>query len=242
MKNNIFIWGSKSYALIINEFIKNYKNEINIIHSNIIRREQLKIKYFFDPYAKNIHFNHGAIFFNKLSQLLKNLKNCNSFIVCIGNNHGKTRLLIGQLLQKKGLKPLTLVSKNSIISKNSSIGKGVIIMPNSYVGTFSKIGDYCILNSSCNIEHETSIGTGTHVMSGACISGRNKIGNFVTIGANATILPDIKIADGAYIGAGSVVTRNVKQNEIIVGNPGKYLKKNKHIMDSNFIAKLKKIL
>ena len=54
------------------------------------------------------------------------------------------------------------------------------------------------------------------------------IGKYVTIGTNATILPDIVIEDGAYIGAGAVVTKNVKKNQIVVGNPAKFLKKNKH--------------
>ena len=71
-------------------------------------------------------------------------------------------------------------------------------------------------------------------MGGASIAGRVKIGNYVTIGTNATILPDLEIAEGAYIGAGSVVTKNVKKDQIIVGNPGRFLKKNKHFYDLSF--------
>ena len=54
-------------------------------------------------------------------------------------------------------------------------------------------------------------------MGGASIAGRVKIGNYVSIGTNSTILPDIKVGSGAYIGAGSVVTKNVKDNEIVIG-------------------------
>ena len=57
-------------------------------------------------------------------------------------------------------------------------------MPNSYVNAFSEIGDYSILNSSANIEHECKIGKGTHIMSGACIGGRCEIEDFVSIGTN----------------------------------------------------------
>ena len=35
MKNNIFIWGSKSKALIINKVLNNYKKELNINFLNI---------------------------------------------------------------------------------------------------------------------------------------------------------------------------------------------------------------
>ena len=46
-------------------------------------------------------------------------------------------------------------------------------------------------------------------------------------GANSTILLDIKIGRNTIVGAGAVVTKDVKKNEIIVGNPARFLKKNK---------------
>ena len=86
-----------------------------------------------------------------------------------------------------------------MIGNKTTIGKGVVAMPFSYVNAYSKNSDYTILNSNSNIEHECTIGKGSHIMSGACIAGRCKIGDYVTIGSNATILPDIKIEDGSYI-------------------------------------------
>src|SRR5690606_11434500 len=42
-----------------------------------------------------------------------------------------------------------------------------------------------------------------------------------SIGGNATILPGLTIGAGAMIGAGSVVTRDVPDNAIVVGNPAR---------------------
>lgn len=42
-----------------------------------------------------------------------------------------------------------------------------------------------------------------------------------SIGGNATILPGVKIGTGAMIGAGSVVTRDVPEYAIVVGNPAR---------------------
>lgn len=42
-----------------------------------------------------------------------------------------------------------------------------------------------------------------------------------SIGGNATILPGLTIGAGAMIGAGSVVTRDVPENAIVVGNPAR---------------------
>ena len=45
------------------------------------------------------------------------------------------------------------------------------------------------------------------------------IGHNVWIGGSVTILPGVHIGDNTVIGAGSVVTRNIPDNVIAVGNP-----------------------
>lgn len=50
------------------------------------------------------------------------------------------------------------------------------------------------------------------------------IGNDVWIGMNVTILPSVKIGNGAIIGAGSVITKDVPDYSVVVGNPARILK------------------
>lgn len=45
------------------------------------------------------------------------------------------------------------------------------------------------------------------------------IGNNVWFGGNVVVLPGVTIGDNCVIGAGSVVTRNIPENSIAVGNP-----------------------
>jgi carbonic anhydrase/acetyltransferase-like protein (isoleucine patch superfamily) len=51
--------------------------------------------------------------------------------------------------------------------------------------------------------------------------GRTTVREGASIGANATILPGLTIGSRAMIGAGSVVTRDVPDNAIVVGNPAR---------------------
>jgi acetyltransferase-like isoleucine patch superfamily enzyme len=45
-----------------------------------------------------------------------------------------------------------------------------------------------------------------------------------SIGANATILPGIVIGKNAMVGAGAVVTHDVPDNALVVGNPARIIK------------------
>jgi acetyltransferase-like isoleucine patch superfamily enzyme len=52
-----------------------------------------------------------------------------------------------------------------------------------------------------------------------------EIGNDVWVGQNVIILPSVtQIGDGAVIGAGTVVTKNVPDFAVVVGNPGRVIK------------------
>jgi Acetyltransferase (isoleucine patch superfamily) len=67
-----------------------------------------------------------------------------------------------------------------------------------------------------------------------------KIGNNVWIGSNAVILPGVTIGDNSVIGAGSVVTHDIPENVIAVGNPCRVLRKiSEH--DKEFYFKNKRV-
>ena len=46
------------------------------------------------------------------------------------------------------------------------------------------------------------------------------------IATNAIVIGDVIIGDNAIIGAGAVVTKDVPENAIVVGNPQKIIKYN----------------
>lgn len=76
------------------------------------------------------------------------------------------------------------------------------------------------IGKSFTICHLTTIGNGRH--------GRNDllptIGDNVSLGANVTIIGDVIIGNNVTIGAGSVIVKNVPDNCVVVGNPGRIVK------------------
>ena len=226
MIKNIFFWGAKYKAGIMHDLIEN--NKIKEDTKNLF------IKYLFDPGLEEAKFISKAKFSNKKENLEEFLKNSHYFVTCIGNELGMARYFISKELEKRKIKPLNIISKSAYVDNEKLLGKGVQLFPNSVMHTNAKIGDYSILNTGAILEHDCVAGNGVHIMPGAVIGGNAVIGDHVSIGLNATIMPNIQIYDGAYIGAGAVVMKDVKKNEVVVGNPAKFLKHTEHKVDLNF--------
>ena len=203
--------------------IKNHKIEENT--------KNLSVKYLFDPNLSSSKFLSNAIFSNKKEDLKEFFNKSEYFVTCIGNELGKARYSISKELEKVKLKPLNIISNHALFDNKDFLGKGVQLFPKSVVHYMAKVGDYSILNTGSILEHDSILGNGVHMMPGSVVGGNTIVGDFVTIGLNATVMPGLKIEKGAFIGAGAVVTKNVKKNEVVVGNPAKFLKKITHKVD-----------
>ena len=57
---------------------------------------------------------------------------------------------------------------------------------------------------------------------------KTHIKNGASIGANSTILPGIVIGKNSLVGAGSVVTKDVPDFSVVIGNPAKYVREIDH--------------
>ncbi|MBB1077125.1 transferase [Rhodoferax sp. 4810] len=91
------------------------------------------------------------------------------------------------------------------------------------------VGDNSSIHMGAMIGHETIIGNSVFIAHAVSVSGCCNIGEGTFIGTNATILPRIKIGKWATIGAGSVVTKDVPDYAVAVGNPAKVIKFNEPI-------------
>lgn len=50
------------------------------------------------------------------------------------------------------------------------------------------------------------------------------IGDNVWFGGNCVVLPGVTIGNNVVVGAGSVVTKDVPDNAVVVGNPAKIIR------------------
>ncbi|MBV7568655.1 MULTISPECIES: NeuD/PglB/VioB family sugar acetyltransferase [unclassified Pseudomonas] len=88
------------------------------------------------------------------------------------------------------------------------------------------IGDNSSIHMGALIAHESHVGNSVFIAHGVSVSGCCEIGDGTFIGTNASILPRTRIGRWATIGAGAVVTKDVPDYAVVVGNPGKVIKTN----------------
>ena len=124
-------------------------------------------------------------------------------------------------LRKKFLKAgVKMIGPETIFfSKDTKIGKNVIIEPYVVIGLKVKIGNNVTIKSfshleNCKIENKVDIGPYARIRPGAVLKSGSKIGNFVeikksTLGNNSkvnhlTYIGDSEIGKSVNIGAGTI--------------------------------------
>ena len=106
------------------------------------------------------------------------------------------------------------------IGKNTMISLGANI--DVHRGKVS-IGDNCLITSGVKIlSHD---GASRMINIDDFGNGEVIIGNNIFIGVNAVILKGVNIGDNSVIGAGAIVSKDVPPQSLVVGNPGKVIRK-----------------
>ena len=138
----------------------------------------------------------------------------------------KIRHQLNKLFTENGGIIKTIISNNaSVGSFETDIGNGCTIMDGVMITNNSLIAMGCLINVNTVIAHDTKIGKFADIAPNVTISGRCTIGDYVSIGTGAILLPSVNIGNNVTIGAGSVVKNHIPDNSLVIGTPGKVIKK-----------------
>lgn len=147
--------------------------------------------------------------------------------------------------------PLSDVQSENI-GENTSVWQFCVILKKAQIGDNCNINCQVFIENDVKIGNNVTIKPGVQIWDGITLEDDVFVGPNATftndlfpkskntefelkntlvkkgasIGANATILAGITIGENALVGAGSVVTKDVPDNEIWIGSPAKFYKKN----------------
>ena len=145
--------------------------------------------------------------------------------------------------------PLSDCKANNI-GKNTNIWQFCVVFPEAKIGENCNICANVLIENDVSVGNNVTVKSGVQLWDGITVEDdvfigpnatftndlfpRSKNPNWklsktvikkgASIGANATILCGITIGEKAMIGAGSVVTKDVPDGELWVGNPAHFVK------------------
>lgn len=122
------------------------------------------------------------------------------------------------------------IMSDCIIGEQCSIGQNVVISPQVKIGNRVKIQNNVSVYTGVICEDEVFLGPScvfTNVINPRSAIVRKDeykptvVQKGATIGANATIVCGVTIGRYAFIGAGAVVTKNIPDYALVIGNPAR---------------------
>lgn len=155
--------------------------------------------------------------------------------------------------------------QSSKIGDNTLIWQYVVVLPDAIIGNNCNINAHCFIENDVIIGNNVTVKCGVYLWNGITVEDNVQIGPNVTfvndlyprakksfnllrtkiefgasIGANATIIGGITIGRNALVGAGSVVTKDIPNNTLWIGNPARevgFVCNCGHKLGSDFLCK-----
>jgi UDP-2-acetamido-3-amino-2,3-dideoxy-glucuronate N-acetyltransferase len=122
------------------------------------------------------------------------------------------------------------IMANCVIGENCNLGQNVVVSPEVKLGKNVKVQNNVSIYTGVECEDDVFLGPSmvfTNVINPrSAVNRRGQYAKTVvkkgaSIGANATVVCGHDIGHYAFIGAGAVVTKNVPDYALVVGNPAR---------------------
>ena len=208
-KNKCIVVGSGQFCNFIIQIIEDIKEIDCIGYLSENKKKNNKIKNYKcigdDTYLQNNKTLYDSVF------------------PAIGNLKIRKKI-ISKILKYK--KQITSIKHPSAIQSKSAKFKDSSLMTNSFLSNNVKIGKYSVIGTGSYIHHDTVIGQNCLIGGGAQIGASVTVEDNVLFGIGSVVASkSITIGCNSIIAAGTVVLENIPKNSLVLGNPGRVIKR-----------------
>ena len=120
---------------------------------------------------------------------------------------------------------INVIHPSASVSSWATLGRGVVVLQNATIASDAIIGDHVIILPNSIVSHDCHVGSYVSLAGGVCLSGRVTIGELTYLGSNSSIREDATIGARCLLGMGSVVLNDIPDDSVVVGVPGRILRK-----------------
>lgn len=118
----------------------------------------------------------------------------------------------------------SFIAKNAWISRNVSLGRGVIIYPGVSINYESKIGDFVTINMNCVVGHNCTLSPYCALAPGANLAGFTYLEEGVDFGIGACSRQNLRVGEGTVVGGQSMLTKDIPAYSKVCGVPARSMK------------------
>lgn len=142
------------------------------------------------------------------------------FLISLGDPDSREKVYYK--IQDAGYRFGRFISEDCFISPTAKIGNGVMIS-RSRVFSSVEIGDNTMVMGFNEIGHDSIIGSHSIFVCHVFVGGHSMLGNNLFVGSNSSFKDSITVGNHSVISLGTAVLKNVPENSVVIGNPGKIL-------------------
>lgn len=158
-----------------------------------------------------------------LPEIARNL-NISAGFVAVGDNWTRHNVVTQVIALLPDFSFISVIHPGAQIGRGVEVGRGTVIMTGGVVNSDSRVGDFCILNTTASFDHDSVMEDYSSLAPGVITGGNVHIGEFSAVGLGANVLEGRKIGKQTVVGAGALVVKDLPDFCVAYGIPARVIR------------------